>query len=194
MSAGYADRTDGELAVLSRGGDAAAYGEIVRRHKQPLHRIVARLAGDEEEAVDIVQDAFIAAHAAIAKFDTGRSMRTWLTRIAVNKARDWRRRRIVRRFISAMLPDEAIEVADDVPAIDSAVADRAELARVEAAIGRLPANLREVLVLRTIEGLTQAEVGEALSIGEKTVETRLYRARLKLREDLGRPAPGQGGA
>ncbi|MFD1788306.1 RNA polymerase sigma factor [Sphingomonas floccifaciens] len=186
MSAGFADHSDGDLAVLSRAGDAAAFGEIVRRYKQPLHRTVARLTGDEDEAVDIVQDAFIAAHAAIAKFDTERPMRTWLTRIAVNKARDWRRRRIVRRLISAMMPDEPVEVPDDVPAIDSAVADRAELRRVETAIQRLPANLREVLVLRTIDGLTQAEVGEALGVSEKTVETRLYRARAKLRDDLGR--------
>ncbi|KQT35275.1 RNA polymerase subunit sigma-24 [Sphingomonas sp. Leaf412] len=186
MSAALADHSDGDLARLSRAGDAAAFGEIVRRYKQPLHRTVARLTGDEDEAVDIVQDAFIAAHASIARFDTARPMRTWLTRIAVNKARDWRRRRIVRRLISAILPDEAVEVADDVPPIDEAVADRAELARVEAAIRRLPAPLREVLVLRTIDGLTQAEAGEALDVSEKTVETRLYRARAKLRADLGR--------
>ncbi|MES2337305.1 MAG: RNA polymerase sigma factor [Pseudomonadota bacterium] len=184
MTAAFAEHDDGELAILSRDGDASAFAEIVRRYKQPLHRTVARLIGDEDEAVDIVQDAFIAAHAAIGRFDPDRPLRTWLTRIAVNKARDWRRRRIVRRFISAMLPDGAIEVADDVPAIDRAVADRAELIRVEAAIRRLPANLREVLVLRTIEGLTQAEVGEMLDVSEKAVETRLYRARSRLRDDL----------
>ena len=171
---------------MCRAGNAAAFGEIVRRYKQPLHRTVARLTGDEDEAVDIVQDAFIAAHAAIGRYDVDRPLRTWLTRIAVNKARDWRRRRIVRRLISAILPDDAVEIPDDVPAIDDAVAGRAELERVDAAIGRLPANLREVLVLRTIEGLTQAEAGEALGVSEKTVETRLYRARIKLKADLDR--------
>lgn len=186
MTASFADRSDGELAIMCRAGHAAAFGEIVRRYKQPLHRTVSRLTGDEDEAVDIVQDALIAAHASIARYETDRPMRTWLTRIAVNKARDWRRRRIVRRLISAVLPDDAVEIPDDVPPVDSAVADRAELARVEAAIGRLPANLREVLVLRTIEGLSQAEAGEALGISEKAVETRLYRARMKLRADLER--------
>lgn len=186
MTEAFADHTDGELAALSRDGNAAAFGEIVRRYKQVLHRTVARLTGDEDEAVDIVQDAFISAHAAIGRFDGDRPMRTWLTRIAVNKARDWRRRHIVRRLISAVLPDEAVEIADDAPPLDSAVADRAELARVEAAIRRLPANLREVIVLRTIDGLSQAEVGEALGVTEKTVETRLYRARSRLRQDLER--------
>jgi RNA polymerase sigma-70 factor (ECF subfamily) len=186
VSPGLAEHSDGELARLSSAGNAAAFGEIVRRYKQVLHRTVARLTGDEDEAVDIVQDAFIAAHAAIGRFDGDRPMRTWLTRIAVNKARDWRRRRIVRRLISAVLPDEAVEIPDDAPPLHSAVADRAELARVEAAIRRLPANLREVIVLRAVDGLSQAEAGDALGVTEKTVETRLYRARLKLRQELER--------
>ncbi|MGN5375696.1 RNA polymerase sigma factor [Sphingomonas hankookensis] len=186
MTAGFADLGDGQLALLCQAGDRRAFGEIVRRHKQPLHRTVSCLTGDEDEAVDIVQDAFIAAHASISTFDPARPMRAWLTRIAINKARDWRRRRIVRRLISAMLPDEAVEVADDAPPVDGAVADRAELRHVEAAIARLPANLREVLVLRTIDGLAQADVAKALGVSEKTVETRLYRARTKLRDDLDR--------
>jgi RNA polymerase sigma-70 factor (ECF subfamily) len=186
VTASHADHGDGELAMLCRAGDHAAFGEIVRRYKQPLHCTVSRLTGDADEAVDIVQDAFVAAHAAIATYDPGRPMRTWLTRIAVNKARDWRRRRIVRRLVSAVMPHDAIEVADDAPPIDGAVADRAELRRVEAAIARLPAKLREVLVLRTIDGLSQAEVADALGASEKAVETRLYRARTKLRDDLAR--------
>lgn len=186
MSCGLADRSDGELAVLARSGQKAAFGVIVLRHKQALHRLVARLIDDEDEAVDIVQEAFIAAHAALPRFDPARPMRAWLTRIAVNKARDWRRRRIVRRLISAMLPDDAVEIADDVPAVDATVGDRAELVRVNAAIARLPGNLRETLVLRAIEGLSQAEAAESLGVSEKTVETRLYRARQRLKADLDR--------
>ncbi|MGF7148418.1 RNA polymerase sigma-70 factor (ECF subfamily) [Sphingomonas zeicaulis] len=196
MNCGLADRSDGELAVLACGGQKAAFGALVMRHKQALHRLVARLIDDEDEAVDIVQEAFIAAHAALPRFDPARPMRAWLARIAVNKARDWRRRRIVRRLISAVLPDDAIEIPDDVPAIDNAVGDRAELARVNTAIGRLPGNLRETLVLRAIEGLSQAEAAEALGVSEKTVETRLYRARQRLKADLDRvdfPARGAKG-
>ncbi|AHE56601.1 RNA polymerase sigma factor [Sphingomonas sanxanigenens] len=196
MTCGLADRSDGELAVLACGGQKAAFGTIVARHKQALHRLVVRLIDDEDEAVDIVQEAFIAAHAALPRFDPARPMRGWLTRIAVNKARDWRRRRIVRRLISAVLPDDAVEIPDDVPAIDKAVGDRAELARVNAAIARLPGNLREALVLRAIEGLSQAEAAEALGVSEKTIETRLYRARQRLKADLDRvdfPARGAKG-
>lgn len=186
MTCGLADRSDGELAVLALAGQKAAFGVIVTRHKQALHRLVVRLIDDEEEAVDIVQEAFIAAHAALPRFDPARPMRAWLARIAVNKARDWRRRRIVRRLILAVLPDDAVEIPDDVPAIDKAVGDRAELARVNAAIVRLPGNLRETLVLRAIEGLSQAEAAEALAVSEKTIETRLYRARQRLKTELER--------
>ena len=181
-----ADPSDGELAAQALAGSGAAFATIVARHKAPLHRLVARIIGDEEEAVDVVQEAFVAAHTALARYDPARPMRAWLTRIAVNKARDWRRRRIVRRFVAMILPDDAHEIAADTPAVDAIVGDRAELARVEAAIARLPAPLREILVLRTMEGLSQAEAADALGISAKAVEMRLYRARHRLRETLER--------
>lgn len=186
MSNGIADRSDGELAALCLAGQRRAFAEIVRRHKAPLHRMVARLIGDEEEALDVVQETFVSAHDALRRYDPARPMRAWLARIAINKARDWRRRRIVRRLISVVLPlDHALDTADDVPSIETRAADRQELDRVAAALATLPGNLREVLVLRTIEGLNQAETAGILAISEKAVETRLYRARQKLADRLG---------
>ena len=76
-------------------------------------------------------------------------------------------------------------MSDDTVPADVQAADRAELARVTAAMARLPARLREALVLRTVDGLTQAEAAEVLSVSEKTIETRLYRARAKLKALLG---------
>ena len=81
-----------------------------------------------------------------------------------------------------------MELADTTPddtfGVDQQVFDRAELARVQLAIGRLPLAIREPLILRTIEGMTQAEAAQVLGISEKAVETRLYRARAKLNELL----------
>ena len=186
MSEAYADRSDGDLAALSLAGGQAAFSALVRRHKEPLHRLIARLIGDDDEALDIIQDAFIAAHGALRSYDRDRPMRAWLSRIAINKARDWRRRRTVRRLISAVLPlSDADRASDDAPSSETVVSARQELAEVEAAIAALPSNLREALVLRTIEGLSQAEAAETLGVSEKTVETRLYRARLKLAERVG---------
>lgn len=182
MTGTLADRPDGELAARALAGQDAAFAAIVARYKAPLHHLVARLTGDEDEAVDIVQEAFIAAHGALRRYDPERPMRAWLTRIAVNKARDWRRRQVVRRLISAVLPDDAVAIPDDSPAVDRIVGDRAELRRVQAAIARLPARLREILVLRTMEELSQAEAADVLGISQKAVETRLYRARARLAE------------
>jgi len=108
-----------------------------------------------------------------------------VSRIAINKCRDWARRRAVRRFFSFALPIEtAVMIADETIPADRQLFDRAELARVSEAITKLPAAIREPLILRTIEGLTQAETAQVLGISEKAVETRLYRARNKLTEVL----------
>lgn len=189
MTDAPADRTDGELAALSLAGRQLAFAEIVHRHKEPLHRLVARIIGDDDEALDIVQEAFVSAHRALASYDMARPMRAWLSRIAINKARDWRRRRAVRRLVSAILPlDYPSDAADETPSAETVAGDREELHRVAVAITALPSNLRETLVLRTIEGLSQAETAETLGISEKAVETRLYRARQKLADRIGRPA------
>lgn len=185
MTDPLADRTDGELAALFLGGRQSAFAEIVRRHKEPLHRLVARIIGDEDEALDIVQEAFVAAHRALASYDMARPMRAWLSRIAINKARDWGRRRAVRRLIWAILPtSHAEQTTDESPSVETSAADREELRRVAAAIAALPSNLRETLVLRTIEGLSQADTALTLGISEKAVETRLYRARQRLADQM----------
>ena len=113
-------------------------------------------------------------------------MQAWLSTIAINKCRDWGRKRAVRRFFSFASPigGEAEAVPDDQVPLDDAAADRQELVRVTRAIATLPVNLKEPLVLRTIEGLSQAETAGVLGISEKAVETRLYRARAKLLEKL----------
>lgn len=182
----HASRTDGELAARALAGADAAFAEIVSRHKRLLHALVVRLVDDEEEAVDLVQEAFIAAHAALDRFDPQRPMRAWLARIAINKARDWQRRRRVRRLISAFLSADMVERADDAPSPEDEAQGKDELRRVKAAIARLPRNLREVLVLRTIDEMSQAETALALGLNEKSVEMRLYRARQRLKDEFDR--------
>ena len=190
MTDTLADRTDDELAALSLAGRQLAFAEIVHRHKEPLHRLVARIIGDDDEALDIVQESFVAAHRALASYDMTRPMRAWLSRIAINKARDWQRRRAVRRWISVILPtNHAIDASDETPSAETHAADRQELASATAAIAALPLKLRETLVLRTIEGLSQSETAQVLGISEKAVETRLYRARQRLERDMGRYTP-----
>lgn len=180
------DPEDARLALAARGGDQRAFTAIVARHKAALYRIALRITGDPDHALDVVQESFVAAFSALARYDPARSMRAWLTRITINKARDWQRRQAVRRFVGALVPFGAVDVEPvaDQPGPDRIAEERDEIARTGSALARLPTRLREVLVLRTIEGLDQAETARALGISAKAVETRLYRARRRLIEFL----------
>ena len=185
MTLALGDCSDGELAALALAGRQSAYAELLDRYRAPIFRLVRGNIREEDAALDVTQEAFIAAFAALKSYDGTRSFKTWLSRIALNKCRDWARRRAVRRLFSFALPIEAAaSIADDSISADQQLADREELARVREAITKLPTAIREPLILRTMEGLTQAETAETLGISEKAVETRLYRARARLNEYL----------
>ena len=186
MSLPLTDGSDAELAALALGGQQDAYRALLARHREGVFRLIRATTGDPHEALDITQETFIAAFAALARYDGERPFSVWVKQIALNKCRDWARRRRVRSFFTRAVPlEDAFDLADDAVPADVQAADRAELARVAAAMARLPARLREALVLRTVDGLSQAEAAEVLSVSEKTIETRLYRARAKLKALLG---------
>lgn len=186
MSLEFEELSDSELVALSIAGRDRAFGEIVRRHRDVLYRLAFASLGNAEDALDAVQDIFLAAHRSLRHFDDTRALRPWLASIGLNRCRDLARRRRVRRLFSFALPMEegANEVAVDSPETDVSVADREELTRTMRAISNLPTSLREPLVLHTIQGQSQAETAAALKISEKAVETRLRRARQRLRNDL----------
>lgn len=185
MSLALDDCSDGELAALALGGKQSAYTSLLARYRDPVFRLVRATIGDTDAAVDVTQEAFVSAFAALKNYDSQRPFKTWISRIAINKCRDWARRRAVRRFFTFALPIEAaVTIAGDTISADQQISDRAELDRVQSAIATLPQAIREPLVLRTIEGMSQAETAQVLGISEKAVETRLYRARGRLTELL----------
>jgi RNA polymerase sigma factor (sigma-70 family) len=178
--------SDGELAVLALAGRQAAFGALMERYKQPLYRLILGNIRDPDEAFDLLQETFVSAYGALARFDIDRSMAAWLSRIAINKCRDWGRRRKLRQFWRLLVPDDAAErVLDDAIGADVVVGDRDELRRTERAIAELPQSLREPLLMQAVEGLSQAEVAESLGISAKAVETRVRRARIALVLALG---------
>lgn len=185
MTLALGECSDEELAALALAGRQAAYTEFLDRYRAPIFRLVRGNTGDDDAALDVTQEAFIAAFAALKSYDGTRPFKTWVSRIAFNKCRDWARRRAVRRFFSFALPIEAAATVagESIPA-DRQLADRIELARVREAIAKLPAAIREPLILHAIEGLTHAETAEILGISEKAVETRIYRARKALQADV----------
>lgn len=185
MTLDLAGCSDGELAALALAGRQSAYSELMRRHREPVYRLIRSHVGDADAALDVTQQSFIAAFTALRRYDADRPFRVWMSRIAINKARDWARRRAVRRLFAFARPiEEAANVADTNALADERLASSRELERTMAAIADLPANLKAVLILRAIEGLSQAESASVLGISEKAVETRLYRARSKLSEKL----------
>ena len=185
MTSPSSEPDDRALAALALAGRQDAYGALMRRHRDAVWRLARGHVGDADEALDITQESFVAAFTALARYDGTRPFRVWIARIALNKCRDWARRRAVRRFFAFARPlDDALFVADLAQNPEESLQSGAELAHINAAIAALPANLKDVLLLRTIEGMSQAETADVLGVTEKAVETRLYRARAKLTESL----------
>lgn len=183
MTLSLSECDDRELASLAAAGQQQAYREILGRHKTHIFRLVRNSIGDPEAVADLVQETFVSAFAAIDRYDKDRPFKFWLSRIALNKCRDWARRRAVRSFFSFAQPiDIADDYESDAPDPCQEAEGKAELLRVRKAIALLPHNLREVIVLRGVEELSQGETALVLGISEKAVETRLYRARTQLKE------------
>lgn len=184
--------TDGELAALALTGRQAAFGELMRRYREPVFRLVRSHVGDADEALDVVQETFVAAFASIGRYHGNRPFRHWINRIALNKCRDWGRRRAVRRMFRFALPlDAASELVDTAVAGEAAFDDARALARVARAIAALPATLKEPLILTAVDGLSQAEAATVLGISEKAVEVRIYRARKALVGKIGEATMSQ---
>ena len=157
----------------------------MRRYREPVYRVVRSHVGDADEAVDVVQDSFVAAFAAIGRYEGSRPFRHWINRIAINKCRDWGRRRKVRQMFGLALPIEAAEdVVDSAIHGEALIDDMYALTQATRAIATLPPKLKEPLILTAIDGLSQFETAAVLGISEKAVETRIARARKALGELL----------
>jgi len=185
MSGARQDDSDAALAARAVKGDRPAFNRIVQRYQEPLYRFIRRYVGDADEAYDLLQETFVSAWQALGRYDPARPAATWLRRIALNKCRDWGRRRAVRRFFyGATSLDGSTEAADAAASVVVDDSNEAVLTNLDRAIATLPTQLKEPLLLTAFEGLSQIAAGEALGISAKAVETRVYRARKLLAEAL----------
>jgi RNA polymerase sigma-70 factor (ECF subfamily) len=182
---------DLDLVARARAGEDRAFTEILRRHKPALYGFVRRYVGDADSAVDVVQETFVAAWRALGRYDTTRPFAVWLRTIALNKCRDRARRLAVRRLILGEKDDlspEAQAQPDPAPYGEASLVPAERRAVVQRAINRLPAKLKEPLLLTYFDELSQQEAADLLGVTLKTVETRVYRARQRLAELLDRSA------
>ena len=166
---------DDELIERARGGDADAYGVLVRRYEQVAFRTAYAVCGDAAEAEDAAQDALVKAYAALPRFRRGAPWRPWLLRIVTNEARN-RRRAAGRRAHLVVMAARAEPSAE--------VADREPAGPLLDALGRLELPHREVIVLRHLLDLSEAECAEVLGCRKGTVKSRLSRALARLRLEL----------
>jgi RNA polymerase sigma-70 factor (ECF subfamily) len=182
----------GDEAALAddlRAGSPAAFDVLVRRYGGRLLAVTRRLLGNEEDARDAVQDAFVSAYRARASFAGHARVATWLHRIAINAAlmrlRTRRRRpeEPIDRLLPAFADDghhvETFRSWDEPP--DVALARREMRDAVRRAVDRLPESYRTVLLLRDIEGLDTEATAASLGISPNAAKIRLHRARLALR-------------
>jgi RNA polymerase sigma-70 factor, ECF subfamily len=167
---------DPDVALLRRHleGDAAAFTEIFRRHRDQLWAVALRTTGDPEDAADAVQEALISAMRHAASFRGDAKVSTWLHRIVVNACLDRLRRRAAHP--TSPLPDD-----DHAPSsARDEYADLDTAADVHAALATLPAEQRAALVLVDIEGYPVDEVAAMLEVPSGTVKSRCARGRAKL--------------
>ena len=173
-----------ELVRRARAGDADAFTALVERHAPRILRLVRGFV-PEQECEDVAQDALFKAWRKLPEFDGRSQFYTWLYRVAANTAMDWRKRERHRRH--APLPEspegeEAVPSAEPGPRVG---ASHRELgAAIDRAVEALPPHYHEIVVLREVQGLSYEEIAVTLGISKGTVESRLFRARERLREAL----------
>lgn len=170
-------------------GDRLAFSELMAATRGDLYRFVCRYVGDRDEAYDLVQETYVAAWMAIRRYDPARPFSTWLRVIAVNKCRDWGRKRTVRRIVRGVMGLDALEaraVGEDEPEAEARLDSRRKVAELDRLLADLPDQLKAPLLLASLEGLSHAEIGTLLGITPKAVETRIARARKRLGQALGR--------
>jgi RNA polymerase sigma-70 factor (ECF subfamily) len=171
-----------ELIQRSRAGDEDAFAELVMLHADRVHGALRRFGLDEDEADEVAQEVFVRAWRGLAKFEERAQFSTWLYRIAFNEAQRRRSRRALPRAgVGPDAEDPIVAVPDSPDHGPEAQALSREFEQVfERALGQLPADWRDAVVLRDIEGLSTEEAAEIVGARQGAFKSRLHRGRMRL--------------
>ena len=184
---GPTDLTDAEILSDVAEGDIEAYGKIVNRYRVRLYNFVFRFVSDRETAEDIVQETFLRAFRKRKEYRAIANFSTWLFTIAGNLAKSELRRRKRWRLFSLHRDDESdtgLALPDETYRPDTITESSIADVHIQEAISSLPANYRQVILLRDVEGMSYQEISEIVSCPVGTVKSRVNRARLKLQQKL----------
>jgi RNA polymerase sigma factor (sigma-70 family) len=177
---------DSEAALVerARGGDAVAYGALVRAHQDIAYRVACLAGGSPNEAEEAAQEGFVKAWRALPRFRTGAPFRPWLLAIVANEARN-RRRAAGRRAGLALRAAEQAARDPAGPSPEALVLSSARRDALLAALGELYERDRSVLTCRYLLDLSEEETAAALGCRRGTVKSRTSRALARLRERIG---------
>jgi RNA polymerase sigma-70 factor (ECF subfamily) len=172
-----------DLVAAAIDGDRSAFDELVRATYTDAYTLAYRLTGNEEDARDVVQDAYLRAYKGLKKFRGDASFSTWMYRITANCASSYLVKRSRDRHEDL---DDEKGLVDERPEVDPELrADAAaERQRLTDALQALPPDMRAVVVLRDVYDLPHEAIAAELGITEGAAKVRLHRARRKLRERL----------
>ncbi len=186
-----AEDTEREWIRKVRGGDPQTYRFLVERYQARIYRLVARFLGPEHGDIeDVVQEAFAKAFFSLDRFREDSSFATWITRIAINHAKDELKKRSARNSLADLLAPELIEkLISYAQQSDSQEEERPQPPEaisglVSRALRSIPDRLRIVITLKDMENLSYQEISEVLNCSVGTVKSRHNRARKRLREIL----------
>ncbi len=184
-------RSDHALIESARGGDEAAFGEIMTRYRGPITNYLYRFLNDYEEAVDLAQETFVRVYFALDRYHTNFAFSTYIYRIATNLAISELRRRKRRRLMSLtglFQSDDESEVEfqppDTRPLPDADMLENERSQTIGRAIATLPEKYRVPVVLRDVEGRTYEEIAEIMQLGLGTTKSRISRGRALLKDKL----------
>ena len=177
------------LITSARAGNRNAFGELVRRHSARVYRTSFKMLRNREDAEDNLQNVFCKAYGKIRQFEGHSQFSTWLTRIAINEALMMLRKRRSEALTTCSVGGEAQSHLGEVetePRDLHADPERQYLTKelTAKAFRVLPPTLRRTFVLQKREGWTSQELARALDITAETVKSRIFRARVRLREEL----------
>ena len=191
MSDNLTERTDAELVELTAGGETRAFDELVRRYRDRVYRLCMKILRHEDDAAEALQDAFLSAYRGLPNFKRESQFSTWLYRIATNASlMKLRRRRDGHVSYEQSQGSDGDAEPLAIPDWSSQPLDELLDAETREVLGRevelLPANEREVFVLRDIMEQSNSDVAQELGLSVAAVKSRLHRARLHLRDRMNR--------
>jgi RNA polymerase sigma-70 factor (ECF subfamily) len=175
---------DSQCLDRSLAGDSAAFGELVRKYQDRLFNTMVHVCGSPEEARDVVQEAFVQAFVKLDSFHRESAFYTWLYRIAFNTAVSRRRRKRPMLSVEQQREATGVEPLDAHEGPAGRLEQQERVGQVQKALAELTEEHREVLVLKEIEGHRYEEIADLLGVPVGTVRSRLFRARMQLRDIL----------